>query len=773
MIRHTFISVLLAGASALPLAAAPALAQDAGAEPETRDVITVTAQRREQSLTDVPIAVTAFTGERLEQLGAPDITALNEIVPNVTLEVSRGTNTTLTAFIRGVGQQDPVAGFEQGVGIYIDDVYLNRPQAAVLDIYDVERIEVLRGPQGTLYGRNTIGGAVKYVTRRIDPDRPMLETTLRGGTFNQFDVILSGSIPVTDNVRIGGSAARLTRDGFGENVLTGEDNYNKDILAGRLSLEIEPNEAIFTRLSADYVQDESNARQGHRLIPDQFPPFEFPVLDDEFDNRAGLDVVEQDVDSFGVSHLTEITVSDNVTLRNIIAYREDDSTTPIDFDSLPAADLDVPAIYENEQFSEEFQLLWSGDRLNGLVGFYYLDAEALTAFDVLLATTGDLIGLPGLNAQTFGDVGTTTWSLFADFTYDVTDRFSVTLGGRYTDDRRDSRVLRTTFIGGFSDIFNGPGVPIAVTSDFEGSADFTDFSPRVSLAYDLTDAHNVYFTYSQGFKGGGFDPRGQTTAAPDLDGDGDIDAEDQREFLQFDPEEVDSFEVGMKGVYGGFNYALAAFYADYTDVQVPGSIGQDVNGDGVADSFIGITTNAGAATFFGIEFEGFGTIATDILKGGDAANVSWTLGYINAEYDEFISATGEDISDIANIQNTPAVTASLTADYTTPLYGGDLSVIGTIAYRGDTQQFELPQPQLDQDAYAIFNASLVWTSEDRRWEAAVHGRNLTDERYIVAGYDFVDENPDGSFTPTLGLEGTLTGFFGDPRTVTAVLRYRY
>ena len=125
----------------------------------------------------MPIAVTAYSGAQLEREGAIDITDIGDTTPNVTLEASRGTNSTLTAFIRGIGQQDPVAGFEQGVGIYLDDVYLNRPQGAVLDIYDVERIEILRGPQGTLYGRNTIGGAVKYVTRRLSDDP---ELSLRG-----------------------------------------------------------------------------------------------------------------------------------------------------------------------------------------------------------------------------------------------------------------------------------------------------------------------------------------------------------------------------------------------------------------------------------------------------------------------------------------------------------------------------------------------------------------------------------------------------------------
>ncbi|MBL0916795.1 MAG: TonB-dependent receptor, partial [Sphingopyxis sp.] len=148
-----------------------AFAQDEGASADAGDEeIIVTARRRDERLLDVPIAVSAFSGEALEARGALDITDISNITPNTTIETSRGTNSTLSAFIRGVGQQDPVPGFEAGVGLYLDDVYLNRPQAAVLDIYDVERIEVLRGPQGTLYGRTPIGGAIKYVTKPLPQD---------------------------------------------------------------------------------------------------------------------------------------------------------------------------------------------------------------------------------------------------------------------------------------------------------------------------------------------------------------------------------------------------------------------------------------------------------------------------------------------------------------------------------------------------------------------------------------------------------------------------
>ncbi|MFY7744273.1 MAG: TonB-dependent receptor, partial [Erythrobacter sp.] len=531
-------ALLLAGAAGLVTFAAPAMAQDSAADAAADDVaaeeegtIYVTARRREERLIDVPLSVTALSGDDLVKQGVQDIVAVAQQVPNITLEVSRGTNTTLTAFIRGVGQQDPVAGFEAGVGLYVDDVYLNRPQAAVLDVYDVERIEVLRGPQGTLYGRNTIGGAIKYVTADL-PDETSVKIRGTYGSYDQADLIVTASTPISDSLKIGASGARLSRGGFGQNLTLGTENYNKDVWAARGTIEFESG-IVKARLSGDYVKDESEARQGHRFIRSLLTGA--PVLDDVFDTRAGLNIVDQEVEAYGGALNVAIELSDTLTFKSITGYREDKSTTPIDFDSLPAADLDVPAIYENDQFSQELQLLYEGDSLSGVLGFYYLDANAFTAFDVALFTT-----VNGLAAQTLGDVNTKTWSVFGDFTYDLSDTISVSVGGRYTNDKRNSVVLRRTFLGGFSDLFGGTGVAVATTSNFNGSATFKDFNPRASISWQPNADNNVYFTYSQGFKGGGFDPRGQTTACRNARG-GACTADEVFDFMAFDPETVDSF----------------------------------------------------------------------------------------------------------------------------------------------------------------------------------------------------------------------------------------
>src|SRR3954470_16159462 len=353
--------------------------------------IVVTARRRNELLLNVPVAVTAYSGEQLNRQGALDITDIGDTTPNVTLEVSRGTNSTLTPFIRGIGQQDPVAGFEQGVGLYLDDVYLNRPQASVLDIYDVERIEVLRGPQGTLYGRNTTGGAIKYVTRRIPTDGAHVSLRTNVGTHGQFDAIASASAPLTSMLRVGASVARLSNTGFGRNLTTGARNYNKDIWAGRGTIELEPSDSVFFRLSGDYTWDDSNPRGGHRLIPNLCATAcglpVAPVLSDVFDSQGALNSPKQKVRSGGVALHGEVGLNDWLKFRTITAYRKDRSATPIDFDALPAVDVDVPAIYRNHQFSQEFQIVADKGPLQGVAGAYYLNASAADVFDVQLYTS--------------------------------------------------------------------------------------------------------------------------------------------------------------------------------------------------------------------------------------------------------------------------------------------------------------------------------------------------------------------------------------------------
>jgi iron complex outermembrane recepter protein len=752
------------------LSAAPAFAQSAEDEQasEGGDIV-VTARRREETLQDVPIAITAYSGEALEQSGAIDITDISATTPNVTLETSRGTNSTLTAFIRGVGQQDPVAGFESGVGLYLDDVYLNRPQGAVLDIYDVERIEVLRGPQGTLYGRNTIGGAVKYVTRRIDDDA-FVRVRATVGTYDQVEGVISFGVPVGDGtLRFGGALARLSRGGFGTNLTTGDENYNKDVWAGRLTAEVH-GQGIFVRLSGDYMLDQSNPRGGHRLIPSLATAQ--PVLGNVYDSRGALVTPQQEVEGWGISLFAEANLTDSITLRSITAYRRDDSATPIDFDALPAVDVDVPAFYNNRQVSQEVQLLYANGPINALIGGYYLNAQARTVFDVRLPG--------GVTALTFGNVDTDTGAIFGDLTFDITDQLSISAGGRYTWDRRDSQVLRRTYLAGGSPFFGGTGILFATTSDFRGRADFSRFTPRVSLSFEPNDDHLFYVSYAQGFKGGGFDPRGQSTACRNSVG-GACTPNEVFDFMAFDPETVDSYEIGWKASLfdRAVNIAVSAFRADYTDVQIPGSIGTVIGGQ---QTFIGITTNAGEARIQGLEIETVLT-ARDFGMAGARLSFTGTLGYIDAEYRQFTDARGINVADRRAFQNTPEWTASGTIAYAVPVADGRLNASTTLSYRSRTQQFELANSFLDQPGFALWDANLVYTAPGDRWSIGIHGRNLTNRRYIVSGYTFLRQNPDTAafilangqpgISSTLGAEGVLTAYYGNPRQVFGTVSFRF
>ena len=772
--RQTIRTLALASAAWSGLAALPALAQDApppaAASEEDSAAIVVTARRREETLVSVPIAVSAFSGAALERSGAIDISDLANVTPNTTLEASRGTNSTLTAFIRGVGQQDPVSGFEQGVGIYLDDVYLNRPQGALLDIYDVERIEVLRGPQGTLYGRNTIGGAVKYVTRML-PQEFSLKLKGSYGSYDQADGIISASAPIGDLVRVGGAFARLSRGGFGENRTTGEDNYNKDIWAGRATFEMGGyGQPVLMRITGDYTKDNSNARGGHRLIPGQVSGA--PVLDDVFDTRGGLADPKQYVESYGLSMNITAELSDAVTLRSISAWRKDDSASPIDFDALPAVDVDVPAYYFNEQLSQEFQLLYDKGPIHGMIGFYYLDAKADTQFDVRLFTT-----VPGLTAYTEANVDTETYAIFGDVTFDISDQLSLSAGGRYTWNERRADILRQNYLGGGSPVFGGAGVAFgAPGTDFRGESDFKKFTPRLSVSYKPTPDHNIYASWSKGFKGGGFDPRGVGVNAPDLNGDGIRQDSEVAAFLSFAPEEVDSYEVGYKGdlMDGALYVAVAGFYADYKDVQIPGSVACDVGG---IPSFCGVVSNAGKATFKGVEFESNARLGRDLMTPGDRLNLQTAVGYIDAQYDEYITniaGVPTDVADYREVQNTPKWTASGTLSYTTPVGDGSLYAGTTLSWRSKTYQFEIPNPYIDQKGYALWDASIVYTAPDDRWSIGLHGKNILDKEYKTSGYTFVAADPvtgaivnnaAGFPTPSLGREGTLTAFYGNPRQV--------
>ena len=756
--RHLLsASTLLAGVS---LCAPFTIAQEQEADESARlDTIVVTARRREESLLDTPVAVTAVSGDFLESAGAVDITSVQRFTPNATIEVARGSNSTLIAFIRGIGQQDPLWGFEPGVGVYVDDVFFARPQGAVLDIFDVDRIEVLRGPQGTLYGRNTIGGAIKYVTRDLNMDEAEGSIRFNYGSYNQLDVIARGSVPLSDTFAIGAAVAKYSRDGFGENVFTGAEHYNKDVLAGRVSAEWRPTDTFRLKFAADQTQDDSNAKHGHRRLPSA--DGSFPVTGDIYDTRGGLGD-ENSVETRGASLTAEWDINPNVTLKSITAYRDSDTITPIDFDALPQADFDVPATYEDDQFSQELQVQFEAGRLSGVGGVYYLDSTASGDFDVILAALG-------ITVYQAGEQEKENIAAFMDVNYEFTDQWTLSVGGRYTQDDTTADVNRELWLGlgsGSFDSSNSASVFLATQTGYEG-LNRTDeqFTPRVSLSFEPTDELTLYGSYSQGFKAGGFDPR----AREDLDPFG-------LSQQGFGPEIVDSYELGAKGVFFDNRLSLntALFYADYSDQQITVQQGADSDGNGTNDTFISSVFNAGQSTYSGVEIEG-------LLAVTDALTINGNLGYIDAQIDEIISA-GEDISDGFVVQNTPEWTGRIGFNYDHKFEGGDVvSFNGAAAYRDGYNLFNVENqgfaagtsavfpdggPALDPESTTTLDLSVVWTSPSGGMRFGIYGRNLTDEEYEVAAYNFV--------TPSqLGADSAYSSFYGPPRTVTASLEFSF
>lgn len=748
-----------------------AYAQTADAETAVRPIekVVVSARRRNELIQDVPGAVSSISGAELDKKAIPDLTAIADMTPSTTLKSSRGTNTTLTAFIRGVGQQDPVAGYEQGVGIYLDDIYLVRPQGALTDIYDLERIEVLRGPQGTLYGRNTIGGAIKYVTRKLAP-KMTFDAKATFGNYREKDVVLKASTPITDILRIGGTFGTFNRHGFGHNVITGKDNYDKDLAAGRLSMELAPSSDLFIRLATDRTVDDSNPKQGYRLTAGPAPT-NLPVLSGDYDTRANLYAVnghKQQVINQGTSLLVEYQIDPVMSVKSITAYRKSKSFAPIDFDSLNTPLFEAPSIYSDNQTSQEFQLTYTGSKFQGVAGVFWMKSNAFNEFDVLYNAAG------GLSLYTRDDIDSKTWAAFADVSYNVSDSFNINLGGRYTDDQRSATIFKKTYLGltGSPTLGNPAAVGGAANTDLgKDSLHRTDtkFTPKLGFGLKLAPEHNLYGTASQGFKGGMYDPRMDLGANP-------TSAASLIKRQGVNPEEVTSFELGLKSsmIGGTLQTNAAVFYTDYKNVQIPGSI-PTFDAAGNVNGFAGSLTNAGKAKIKGLELEAIAHITNSL-------NISGMYSFTDAKYKEWMVASGTaliNVAPYAEFQNTPRHAANLSASYEWAMGMGDrtgtVSLMGGASYKSKVYQTEFARLganaaldatvpgnlMLAQDAYTLLDASLVWTSSDRKLQVGLHGRNLTDKRYKVAGYNFS------------GFFNTVTTFYGDPRTVRLTLGYKF
>jgi iron complex outermembrane recepter protein len=756
--------ILLLVLGLLPFAVLPVLAQEAAPAAATEaaedtdrmvpaglagDEIIVTARKREENIQEVPIAVTVTSGEVLEDTAAPDISVLQSYVPNLSIYQGRNQTTTLTAFMRGIGQADPLWGVDPGVGLYLDDVYMARPQGALLDVYDVERVEVLRGPQGTLYGKNTIGGAIKYVSRP-PTDELRVQASLVGGSYNTQEVraLVSGPL-LPGKLRGKVAVASLQRDGYGENRFTGRDVSDKDSLAFRLGLDWLAAENVTVSFSADHTEDDAEPKGYQRLVANPLCPLFLgvtcPPLGDRFDTQSGLSPLNS-TDSEGYALTVTWDITDTWQLKSITAYRESDSENAIDFDTTPAPIVDVLATYYDEQTSQELQLIYdAGGRFNGVIGAYYFDGEA-----------GGLVKNNFINAL-FGTTDGRTFvdsiALFGEGTYEISERLNFNLGLRATRETKRGIAFNAGYTDATFTVVN------AIAADYDKEETFTSVAPRLGVDYRFSDDVMGYVTASRGFKSGGFNVRAQATAFP-------ASAE------PFDDEVLDVLEVGVKSILADRQLVLntAVFYGKYKDIQVSTFTAFDSDNDGVDDAFFGNFVNAGDATMKGLEVEyDFTPAAARWL--GVQGFVSW----LDAEPDEFLDVNGDGFVDTQMITNAPEITGSLRLRFNRELFGGVATAMVGGNYRDDSTltnegghdpRFAAPpSPQarplqpIRQEAYTTYDASLAWFSGNGQWGVKVNGYNLTDEEFLTNGYNI----------PVLGV---VTGSYGAPRTVTAGLEFK-
>lgn len=736
--KHLSLAIGCVLLSSMPVAwaqdAAPATASPA-TNATTLDSVKVTARKREETLQDVPVAVTAFTPETLDKLNIKDLGDLDAQVPNLTVYAARGSTSTVTAYIRGVGQADPLWGVDPGVGIYLDDVYIARPQGALLDVFDVERIEVLRGPQGTLYGKNTIGGAIKYISRGL-PQETTGFASVTVGNYNQLDVkaALGGEIGGKDSgLRGRVSVASMNRDGFGTNTFTGQEVSDKEINAMRMQLGAYSQDDFDVQVAFDYMDDQSGVRGAKMLAPNPLAPA-YPPTDDRYDIRSGMKNIN-DTEMKGASITANWRPNDDWAFKYVAAKRESDTETNIDFDTTPRPLVDVRAFYSDSQVSQEFQANYDGGgRARGVMGLYWFNGDAggqvLNYFwNPLLATslTNPLFG------DTQGVVNTKSVALYADWTFDLTDRLKLDVGARYTDEDKHAVALNRFYTSTAYETSWG------TAANFDKTVNFKNVSPKVSLDYQITPDIMIYGLASRGFKSGGYNIRANTTAVP-------------RSGEPFDDEQVDSFEIGSKMSFldQRLFLNLSAFHNKYEDIQL--SVFTSYTLPNGSQSFFGDFTNAGKGTVNGVEVEyQFLPTANWLISG----NLAW----LDAKYDEFISG-GVNIAETQYFTNAPEFSGALNVEYRTDLAnGGNLSARVGYSYQSEVWPTTDLSPAIKQDGYGLVNAGVIWKVNDA-WSLSLQGTNLADEEYRTTGYN-------------IAAYGVLTGFYGPPRQYSLTARYDF
>jgi len=727
--RHILSSLL--AASALCGVHGVALAQDtpaAEADGEL-EVITVTARRQTENLQSTPISITAFSGERLEAQGITSVARIQDFTPNLTfanIPSNSGIASNAAVYIRGIGQNDFAPTVEPGVGIYIDGVYLGRTAGGVFDLIDVNSVEVLRGPQGTLFGRNTIGGAINLTT--IQPsDEFKLKADIKYGTDDRINVRGMVSGPIAEGIYAKVSAGLFSQSGYVKAPALGKKLGNQDTKMIRGALRIAPIDSRFeATIAGDYTRDKSNGAPvsvtgidptatgsfvalqngiatGFGALPDCFSAagasntqcYNQRLFSKDTNYATGP--TYSDLELWSASLTASYDLTDEMQIKSITAIRRINGTFAQDRDG---SNLPINHVFDDftqKQFSQEFQFTGKtlDDRLNWVTGLYFFKEKGkdLNAIDFLV-----------VSAQSGGFYDYKNWAAFAQLGYKITDKLTLTGGLRYTQDRKDylpdQYVVST--LAPFLVIPTGTRiVPFETVK-----ADVNKWTPMANLSYQATDDVMLYATYSQGFKSGGYTQR-IFPPEPSLP--------------SFKPETVDSYEAGFKLMAMGNRLRLngAAFYTDYKDMQLL-----------VADATrVGpFITNAGKARIQGFELE------TNFAP-GDGWRLNAAVGLTDAKFKQ-LDAGVQGLNLNSKFVYVSKWTVSASGEKEFGL-GDNGSVTPHIdwSYRSGffTNANGINNPELYQPGYSVFNGNIRWESDSKLFTLTAGVDNIGNKKFRTFG----------------------------------------
>lgn len=706
--------------------------------------VMVTARRREESIQDVPVAVSAFDEGQLKDLQASNVDGLQGAVPNMNIVQGRGSANSVNVFIRGIGQPDALQTFDPGVGMYVDDVYYSRINGALFSLFDVAQVEVLRGPQGTLYGKNSTGGAIKLTTRDpFNDDGGSVEATI--GDYGRAEGRFYVGGKLNDTVAGSIAGAWITNDGYVNNRAGGHDFNDDDSRAVRAKLGFRPSDTFSAMLSLDYMKQDAALSMGRAMAnlmqtdlvlgPVVLKPGETGGWDHGAETSFGQGK-GQELKHSGASLAMEWKLDEAWRLKSITAYRQLKTNSYIDIDASQYELGDVLVALDQDQKSQEFQLHYdNGSNLHVTLGAYWMKEHVPSYQEAYAGDLYAILGTPVDFLRTIqDDLTTTSTAAFAHVNWTFAPTWTLATGVRWTRDEKDYSRTTSTFWGPALAVLNGT-VPFPETS-----AKWTAVTPSISLQKAFSDTLMGYVSANRGFKSGGFNGRANT--AYDV------------QHAKYDPEFVWTYEMGLKAESADHRMrgSATAFVSDYKDFQA--RVSQDVGTFPVL--------NAAELDIKGFELEGS-------AMAGDATTFTAQLSWLDAKYkrfDDFRLDPGYAGFDLNvnhdHVPFSPKFTARVAVQHNFDLGdAGMLGIGGDMSYRGTTWLSVDNRDVLKQDYYTLFGAYGVWDSPSYAWQVRAGVRNLTDTDYMIEGQEFAS------------VGNIQTAYYGLPRNWYVSVRYNF